>query len=136
MDDKTRAWFDTLTDDQRRIADALRTLVVTRAPTLTEAIKWGQPCYTGTTMVCYIRKAKGHVSLGFGRGVDLDPARKCLQEKCPGVAASELYDASLSAPSGGSSRYGLLAVVGVLQWFAPGAIATAFVPELTPRATM
>ena len=28
---------------------------------------------------------------------------------------------------------GGLAVVGVFQWFAPGAIATAFVPELTPR---
>jgi hypothetical protein len=74
MDDKLRAWFDARTDDQRCIADALRTLVVTRAPTLTEAIKWGQPCYTGAAMVCYIQKAKGHVSLGFGRGVDLpDP---------------------------------------------------------------
>lgn len=65
-------WFDGLDPAQRRIAEALRDLVLAASPDLTEAVKWGQPCYSrGTRMVCYIQKAKGHVSLGFRDGAAL-----------------------------------------------------------------
>lgn len=67
-------WFAALTEDQRQLASALRDIVLSEAPALREEIKWNQPCYTGAATVCYIQKARGHVSLGFGKGAALaDP---------------------------------------------------------------
>lgn len=69
MTGKPDQWFETLSDAQRHVADALRDLVLRTQPDLTETMKWGQPCYCrGTRMICYIQKAKRHISLGFRDG--------------------------------------------------------------------
>ncbi|WP_157936016.1 DUF1801 domain-containing protein [Paracoccus zhejiangensis] len=67
-------WFSGLIEDQRKLAAALRDIVLSQDAGLGEELKWGQPCYSGRSMVCYIQTAKGHVSLGFSKGARLsDP---------------------------------------------------------------
>lgn len=50
------------------------------------------------------------------------------------LGAAQPDRANLTTWLGVGIAAGGLAVVGMLQWLAPGAIATTFVPELTPRA--
>ena len=67
-------WFSNLTYEQREIAFQLRDLVLTNGENLRERLKWNQPCFYGSSMICYIQKAKRHISLGFGKGAELaDP---------------------------------------------------------------
>ncbi len=74
MNDDISAWFDALAGDQRVLALQLRDLVRAHAPDLREELKWGQPCYSARSLVCYIQKARAHVSLGFSNGAALvDP---------------------------------------------------------------
>ncbi len=79
MNDDIAAWFDELADDQRVLALQLRALVLAHAPDLREDLKWGQPCYAARSLVCYIQKAKSHVSLGFGNGAALADPEAQLQ---------------------------------------------------------
>ena len=52
----------------------LRTLVRKAAPKLSEALKWGQPVYSGEKNLMYLGKAKAHASLGFFMGAKMsDP---------------------------------------------------------------
>ncbi len=74
MKPEIEAWLSDLTDQQREIALDLMHLVLSRNGQLREDFKWGQPCFYGRSMVCYIQKAKAHMSLGFGKGASLaDP---------------------------------------------------------------
>lgn len=64
-------YLATLNDEQRAIALALRTLVHAAAPGASEAIKWSQPVFEVGGPVCWIKAHKGHVTLGFWRGMQL-----------------------------------------------------------------
>jgi hypothetical protein len=79
MDVKVKKWFSSLTVEQRRIADALRELILSRESLLTEEFKWNQPCYIGNSMVCYLQKAKKHVALGFREGAKLTDQNRKLE---------------------------------------------------------
>ena len=69
-------WFSGLTGEQRKVAAALRDIVLSQDAGLGEELKWGQPCFLGKSMVCYLQTAKRHVSLGFSKGARLtDPDR-------------------------------------------------------------
>ena len=72
-------WFAGLAEEQRTIAEALRGLVLSRAPELREELKWGQPCYSGRSLVCHIQKARKHVALGFAEGARLDDPAALLE---------------------------------------------------------
>lgn len=74
MKSAIETWFHDLTDEQRKLATELRDIVLSQDARLREEFKWGQPCYYGNAMVCYLQKAKAHMSLGFGKGAALaDP---------------------------------------------------------------
>lgn len=64
-------YLATLNDEQRAIARALRTLVHAAAPGASEVIKWSQPVFEVGGPVCWIKAHKGHVTLGFWRGMQL-----------------------------------------------------------------
>lgn len=72
-------WFSDLTHEQREIAFQLRELVLTNGENLREELKWNQPCFYGSSMICYIQKAKRHVSLGFGKGAELADPKGLLE---------------------------------------------------------
>ncbi|MFV0383491.1 DUF1801 domain-containing protein [Paracoccus sp. (in: a-proteobacteria)] len=72
-------WFSELTDEQRKTAVDLRSIVLSQGAQLREEFKWGQPCFYGNSMVCYIQKAKSHVSLGFGKGASLTDPDEVLE---------------------------------------------------------
>ena len=78
MHEDVQTWYAALTDDQREIAQTLRRLVLEQGPDLREELKWGQPCYSLNSVVCYIQKAKNSVSLGFGEGAKLDDPNALL----------------------------------------------------------
>ena len=79
MSPDLEAWFSKLSDEQRQVATVLRDVVRANSQGLSEDLKWNQPCYTGKSMVCYIQKAKTHVSLGFGKGAKLDDPEGILE---------------------------------------------------------
>ena len=60
-----------LPDWQRRLANELVESVMQAAPSLTQAIKWGQPVFESNGPVCYIKGHKNHLTFGFWRGAAL-----------------------------------------------------------------
>lgn len=59
---------------QREAAERLREVIRSAAPSLAEAIKWGQPVYEDNGPVCYFRSSADHLTFGFWRGTELsDP---------------------------------------------------------------
>lgn len=67
---------------QRRILRALRTLVREEAPTLVEAVKWGNGCWIGPDgPVAYAHCEPDHVQFGFFAGASLDDADGLLEGK-------------------------------------------------------
>jgi hypothetical protein len=72
-------YLATLDDDQRAIAEALRALVRTAAPGASEAIKWSQPVFEAGGPMCWIKAHKGHVTLGFWRGMQLPSASGLIE---------------------------------------------------------
>lgn len=75
----TDSWYSELTNDQREIAFQLRQFINEQQPQLREEIKWSQPCFYGSSMVCYIQRAKGHMALGFGQGARLTDIGEMLE---------------------------------------------------------
>lgn len=71
MKPEIEKWCSDLTEEQRKIVLELREIVLSQDVRLREEVKWNQPCFYGNSMVCYIQKAKTHVSLGFGKGSTL-----------------------------------------------------------------
>ncbi|MGI9405246.1 MAG: DUF1801 domain-containing protein [Hyphomicrobiaceae bacterium] len=65
-------WFDAQGSEHKPMLADLRDIVLSTGPDFVEEIKWGGPCYTRNALVCYIRAAKGHVTLGFYKGAELD----------------------------------------------------------------
>jgi uncharacterized protein YdeI (YjbR/CyaY-like superfamily) len=62
----------------RPICETLRRLIRQTAPELHEVIKWSFVCYKGTALVCGFGAFKGHVSLMFFRGAELDDSDRVL----------------------------------------------------------
>jgi hypothetical protein len=59
---------------QREAAERLREVIRSAAPSLAEAMKWGQPVYEDNGPVCYFRSSADHLTFGFWRGTELsDP---------------------------------------------------------------
>jgi hypothetical protein len=74
MSDAVEIWFGNLAPEHAAIAQELRSLILSCDGALREELKWGQPCYSLSSMVFYIQKSRRHVSLGFGQGAMLaDP---------------------------------------------------------------
>lgn len=67
-------YLDALTGEHRAIAQALRAAVLAAAPEAREAIKWSQPVFDVNGPMCWIKAHKGHVTLGFWRGMQLPSA--------------------------------------------------------------
>lgn len=62
-----------------KLAASLRAIVKTAAPQAREEIKWGFPCYTQNSMLCYIRPAKAHLTFGFYKGASLTDPENLLE---------------------------------------------------------
>jgi len=60
-----------LPDWQRRLANELVESVMQAAPSLAQAIKWGQPVFESNGPVCYFKGHKNHLTFGFWRGAAL-----------------------------------------------------------------
>ncbi|MFG5379594.1 DUF1801 domain-containing protein [Yoonia sp. R2-816] len=72
-------WYARLEKDQRQLAMKLRAIIIGQGANLREELKWNQPCFYGKSMVCYIQKAKRHMTLGFGSGTELSDPEGFLQ---------------------------------------------------------
>jgi hypothetical protein len=80
---KAYATFDLYLADQspknRTIIRALRVFVKRAAPTLEEAVKWGNGCWViGKQPVAYVYSDKGYVQFGFFGGSSLDDPKRLL----------------------------------------------------------
>ena len=74
----TRKTVDTymaeLAPAKRRMAEALRRLILSVDPELQESVKWGNPIYEKNGRVCYFADMGGYMNLGFFQGARLtDP---------------------------------------------------------------
>jgi hypothetical protein len=69
-----RAFVASASPERRRLIRAVRSLVREAAPDADESMRWGRLVYTHAGLLCYIDKARHHVSLGFFFGAHLrDP---------------------------------------------------------------
>jgi hypothetical protein len=79
MGTKVDEWFEALTEQQAPLLAELRQHILGSHSIFVEEIKWGHPCYSLRDLVCYLQKAKTHVTLGFQQGAHLRDARRLLQ---------------------------------------------------------
>ena len=61
-------WIEAAPGGQREQLRRLREIIRAEAPDATETLKWGQPCYERNALLCYLQRAKTHVTLGFQKG--------------------------------------------------------------------
>ena len=79
MSNTVDEWIGQAPEAQRAQLNELRALILAIAPDATEALKWGQPCYTRKALFCYLQRAKSHVALGFQKGALMsDPGKRLL----------------------------------------------------------
>ena len=77
---KSVAWYiGTLGDWRADVVGALDELLRKTAPKATSGIKWAQPVYELGGPFCFLKAAKGHVTIGFWRGVELDDPQSLLE---------------------------------------------------------
>ena len=70
-------WMAELPPSLRRVAEALRSIILEAGPGLSEAIKWENPVYEWGGRVAYLAATESYVSLGFFNGASLtDPDRQ------------------------------------------------------------
>ncbi len=68
------SWIAELDPEPRRIASALRELILEAEPGLKESIKWSNPTYEKAGNACYLTATETYVTLGFFKGAHLtDP---------------------------------------------------------------
>ena len=80
------AWFDTLREDQRSVAQALRDAVLDAAPALEPAVKWGNLVFShlgGHALAIVIHK--DHARLQVFNGARLSERFPMLEGSGPGV---------------------------------------------------
>ncbi len=83
---KTYRSFDEYVKDQspknQAIIRGLRRFVKRAEPELSEAVKWGNGCWVGSTgPVAYVYSAPDYVQFGFFRGASLEDPRGLLEGK-------------------------------------------------------
>lgn len=78
MNEKVKEWFDSLSEPQRQKMTELREAILETDGQFFEEIKWGQPCYSISKLVCYLQKAKKHVTIGFQQGAHLEDSNRLL----------------------------------------------------------
>ncbi len=77
MNNTVDDWIGKAPEAQQAQLKVLRAIILARAPDATESLKWGQPCYTCNTLLCYLQRAKTHVTLGFQKGALMsDPGQR------------------------------------------------------------
>jgi hypothetical protein len=96
---KTYGSFDDYLKDQRpanqAIIRALRRFVQRTEPGLTEAVKWGNGCWTGRNgPVAYVHSAPTYVQFGFFRGSSLRDPKGLLEGKGAYVRHAKVRDVS------------------------------------------
>ena len=68
------AWMAELALEKRRVAEALRKLILEADAQFQESVKWGNPVYEKEGRVCYIADMGRYMNLGFFQGAKLtDP---------------------------------------------------------------
>lgn len=65
-----QAYIADLDEPQRVICETVRARLK-EGPDVREFIAWGIPCYWRRGPLCYTSAAKGHVTLGFFRGLEI-----------------------------------------------------------------
>jgi len=78
MNEKVSEWFNNLSEAQHLKLIELRELILETDGQFSENIKWGQPCYSINKLVCYLQKAKKHVTIGFQQGAHLEDTNRLL----------------------------------------------------------
>lgn len=72
MADEIGSWFDNLPQAHKKLLEPLRQTILSADDEVREELKWGQPCYSVNKLLCYLQKAKEHVTIGFQQGANLD----------------------------------------------------------------
>ena len=72
-------WFNELTPEQAHPLKQLRALILRADPRIVEEMKWSRPCYAINGLICYLFKAKQHVSMGFQQGAQLEDPNGLLE---------------------------------------------------------
>ena len=72
-------WFEALNDAQRPLLIELRKIILAAGKSLTEEIRWRQPCYKLNRHVCYLNAHKSYVVLGFQQGAQLEDPQQLLE---------------------------------------------------------
>ena len=75
----TDSWLVALEPPLRRLAEALRRLIMEACPGMEEAIKWGNPVFEREGKVCYLAATRAYVSLGFFNGAALSDSEGILE---------------------------------------------------------
>ena len=75
----TDSWLAALEPPLRRLAEALRCLIIEAHPGMTETIKWGNPVFEREGKVCYLAATRAYVSLGFFNGAALSDPEGILE---------------------------------------------------------
>lgn len=78
MNDKVDDWFSNLSEPQHLMLTELRELILDTDKQFAEELKWGQPCYSINRLVCYLQKAREHVTIGFQQGAHLNDTNQLL----------------------------------------------------------
>ncbi|HWL23616.1 MAG TPA: DUF1801 domain-containing protein [Ureibacillus sp.] len=60
-----------LPDTIQVITENLRKVILETSSELIEEYKWSKPNYSYKGLVCYLQSTKGHVNLGFFKGIEL-----------------------------------------------------------------
>jgi len=79
MANAVEVWIDQADGWQKRLLQELRAVILAAVPDATEALKWGQPCYSRNGLFCYLQRSKGHVTLGFQKGARMKDPESLLQ---------------------------------------------------------
>jgi hypothetical protein len=74
------AWFAVSPESQKQQLNDLRKLILALEPEVVEEYKWSRPCYFNARgMFCYVLRNKGHVTLGFQNGAEIDDPSSLLE---------------------------------------------------------
>jgi hypothetical protein len=77
---KTVGWYVArMADAQRALAEQVAQVIARVAPEAAASIKWGQPVWEHGGPFAWMRAAKGHLSLGFWRGAELEDPDALLE---------------------------------------------------------
>ena len=68
-----------LPEPQQYLAKELRLLIKETAPSLTESLKWGVPCYSGKKNICYFVAQTGRLNFGFYEAALLSDPENLLE---------------------------------------------------------